>query len=68
MHKTDRNGLNKFLKGGGNRSYQGMAGAYIGHSERWTERAGKQRRKSRAEHSRKGIWRGPLSRAGHGGS
>ena len=60
--------LKKCQKGRGDRSYQGMASAYIGHSARWTEQVNKQRRKRCAEHSRKGIWRGPRSRLGLGGS
>ena len=68
MHKTGSNGRKKCRTGRGDRSYQGMASAYIGHSARWTEQAGKQRRMRCAEHSWKGIWRGPQSRGGHGRS
>ena len=68
MHKTGRNGLKKCRKGRGDRSYQGMASAFIGHSARWTEQARKQRRKRGAKDSRKGILRGLQSRCGRGGS
>ena len=68
VHKRDRNGRKKCRKGRGARSYQGMASAYIGHSARWTEQGGKQRQKRCAKHSRKGIWRGPESRARRGES
>ena len=50
------------------RSYQGMASASIGHSARLTRLAGSQWGTRCAKHSRKGIWRGPQSRGGHGES
>ena len=64
VNKRDRNGRKKCRKGRGDRSYQGMTSASIGHSARWREQGGKRRQKRCAKRSRRGIWRGPQSRAG----
>ena len=41
MQKMDRFSQKKCRNGRGNRSYQGMASAYIEHSAQWTEETGK---------------------------
>ena len=67
-HKRGRDGRKKCRRGRGDRSYQGMASACIGHSARWTERGGGQQQKRCEKRSRRGRWRGPQSRAGRGES
>ena len=68
VHKTGTNGPTKCRKGRGDMSYWGMANAYIGHSAQWKGKVGKQWRTRCAKRPRKGMWRGPRSRGGHGGS
>ena len=50
MHKAGRNGQKKCWTERGDRSYQQMASAYIRHSGRWAEQAGKQRRTRCTKH------------------
>ena len=59
MRKTGRNAQKKCRNGRGDRSYQAMESAYIGHSSRWTERASKQWEMRCSKHQQKGIWHGP---------